>query len=89
MPCPEGGFERLLVINGESRVVFGLGFGPRKGLLGEDTLRIDLGMGKLQTTIGAGEKLQELIKVKKAKEEPEKVVSKNWGPRSMPRGKRS
>jgi len=88
LPSPEGGFEKLLVVEGESRVVFGLGFGPKKGLLGEDTLKTSLDIGKMHTSLGASDKLQELIKSHSdmgEKEDQTQDRKPKWGPRSMPR----
>ena len=81
----EGGYEKLLTIEGESRAMFGLGFGPKKGLLGEDTLRAKLEVGRLHTSLGAGEKLQRMARERiKAGKESQQRIDK-WGPRSMPR----
>ena len=87
LPCPEGGYEKLLVVEGESRAVFDLGFGPQKGLLGEDTLRTSLVIGRLHTNLGATDKLQELAKAHSNMPEKTETETKqdNWGPRSMPR----
>ncbi|CAD6591129.1 MAG: hypothetical protein TREMPRED_005996, partial [Tremellales sp. Tagirdzhanova-0007] len=88
LPCSEGGYERLLVVEGETRVIFGLGFGPKMGLMGEDTLRSNLKVGQLHTSLGACDKLRELVKVHSGKQEKaaKKIDGKNkWGPQSVPR----
>ena len=88
LPCSEGGYERLLAVDGESRAVFGLGFGPKMGLLGEDTLRSSLKIGQLHTSLSACDKLQELARVHTGKQEKaaeESAGKNNWGPQSMPR----
>lgn len=85
LPYPEGGYEKLLVVEGESRMEFGLGFGPKKGLLGEDTLRARVDVGKLHTSLGASDKLQDLVKAGRRDGTRTNEATANWGPRSMPR----
>ena len=72
------------MVNGRSRALFGLGFGPKKGLLGEDTLRTTLDMSKLQTSLGAVEKVQELLKARKMDKKPVNQKDR-WSPRALPR----
>lgn len=70
LPSHEGGYERLLALEGESRITGTMRFGPRRGWLGEDTLSLDTELGKLQTSFGAWTKVQDLMqKFAKLKEE--------------------
>lgn len=87
LPSRDGGFEKLLTVEGESRAKFGLGFGPKKGLLGEDTLRARLDVGRLHTSLDASDKLQELAAEQHTRREKSNGVpeGRGWGPRSMPR----
>jgi hypothetical protein len=71
----DGRYQRLICIEGVSRAVFGLGFGPEKGLLGEDALRTTVDLGKLQTSLGAAEKLQELLNAPKSRTKEENTDS--------------
>lgn len=85
---PTEGYDRLVSLNGVSKAVLGLGFGPKKGLLGEDTLRTEVHLAKLSTTLESVEKLQELVKRNKDKLAPprdEDQSKQRWLPRSMPR----
>jgi hypothetical protein len=86
-PAPELGFDRLVWVEGMSRAVFGLGFGPKKGLLGEDTLKTTVELGKLQTSLGGVERMQELVKARTPTERAptEQPQKKQWSPRAMPR----
>jgi hypothetical protein len=84
-PAPELGFDRLVWVEGMSRAVFGLGFGPKKGLLGEDTLKTTVELGKLQTSLGGVERIQELVKARAPTEREEQPRKKQWSPRAMPR----
>lgn len=88
LPSPEAGYEKLLLVEGESRAVFSLGFGPQKGLLGEDTLRTSVEVSRLSTGVGASDKLQELAKKHsevRQDRQPSSSARDNWGPRSLPR----
>lgn len=86
---PTEGYERLVSLQGQSKAVLALGFGPKKGLLGEDTLRTDIAFGKLSTTLESVDKLQDLLKRNKEKlalkKEEEPAQRGRWTPRSMPR----
>ncbi|KAK4684426.1 hypothetical protein P7C73_g5753, partial [Tremellales sp. Uapishka_1] len=70
LPDNEGGYERLAVLDGTSRAVLALGFGPRRGLLGEDTLRTNIELGSFHTTLGASDKLSEWSKANKKEKTP-------------------
>lgn len=65
LAMPSGDAESLIALDGISQAVLYLGFGPKKGLLGEDTLRTDVKLGKLSTSLNAVEKLQALLKAVK------------------------
>lgn len=69
LPSHEGGYERLLALDGESRMVVSVKFGPRRGLLTEDTLSVETNLGCLHTCIGAWGKVQDLMKTYKEKKE--------------------
>lgn len=84
-PIPAGGYETLISLEGSSTAVLALGFGPKKGLLGEDTLRTTIDLGKLSTTLDAAEKLQALVKMAKPKQEQPVAKKSPWSPKSMPR----
>jgi hypothetical protein len=85
-PIPAGGYQQLLGVEGDSKVVLGLGFGPKKGLLGEDTLRTKVEFGKVLTTLDAVEKIQGMLKSQKPSQATKEVHSaKRWSPRSFPR----
>jgi hypothetical protein len=62
LPSHEGGYERLLALEGESKVTATMRFGKRRGWLAEDTLSLDTELGKLHTSLGAGTKVQTLMK---------------------------
>lgn len=83
-----GGLQYLLKVEGLSTVVFGLGFGPRQGLLGEDTLKAEVAMGKLQTTLQDAERLQGFAKLYKREKPASALVNpagSPWEPHAMPR----
>jgi hypothetical protein len=92
---PTEGYEKLVTLDGRSTAVLQLGFAPKRGLLGEDTLRTDAKLAKLSTNLDACDKLQDLIKKRKgatsAKEDNDEAEQrgvkpkKKWTPRSMPR----
>lgn len=69
LPSHEGGYERLLALEGQSSMVVSVRFGPRRGLLAEDTLSVDTGLGSLHTSVGAWAKVQDLMKSYKDKKE--------------------
>ncbi|KAK8858435.1 hypothetical protein IAR55_002662 [Kwoniella newhampshirensis] len=91
LPIHEGGCEVLLAIDGSSTFTVGLGFGPKKGLLGEDTLSTDLKLGSLRITLDAVDKLLELSRgLKRDKTETIPRVDPlkrkdQWAPQAMPR----
>lgn len=85
IPNNEGGYERLLALEGQSVATFLLGFGPKKGLLGEDTLKSNLEMGKLHTTLGAWDKVQELLKMHSKGEKSSTRPERQWRPQALPR----
>ena len=71
LPSHEGGYERLLALEGESTIIGTMRFGTRRGWLAEDTLSLDTELGKLQTSLGAWTKVQALMdKYKKSKAGP-------------------
>lgn len=51
----------LAALDERSSVRFSLGFGPKKGLLCEDTLSAACEMGKLRTSVEAVEKVKKLL----------------------------
>lgn len=61
LPSHEGGYERLLSLEGESRISATMRFGPRRGWLAEDTLSLDTELGKFHTSLGAWTKVQDLM----------------------------
>jgi hypothetical protein len=69
LPSREGGYERLLALEGQSKTVVSVKFGPRRGLLAEDTLSVDTDLGRLHTSIGAWSKVQDLMEIYKKKKE--------------------
>ena len=69
LPSHEGGYERLLALEGQSKMVVSVKFGPRRGLLAEDTLSVETDLGRLHTSIGAWAKVQDLMYVYKRKKE--------------------
>jgi hypothetical protein len=86
LPACGGGYDRLLVIEGESRLRLGLGFGPKKGLLGEDTLEAGVDIGKVWSSLGALDRVMELMKRNKGTENGEaKEKKRSWKPRSIQR----
>ncbi|WWD18325.1 hypothetical protein CI109_102775 [Kwoniella shandongensis] len=91
LPSRESGCEVLLAIDETSTFTVGLGFGPKKGLLGEDTLSTDFQFGRLRTTVGAIEKLSEVSKRwKKEDKQTQPNVDlvkrkQQWAPQAMPR----
>lgn len=72
LPSHEGGYERLLTLEGQSRMVVGVKFGPRRELLAEDTLSVETDLGRLHTSFGAWTKLQDLMEIYKKKKKEEK-----------------
>ena len=84
-PIPAGGYEKLVCLEGSSSAVLALGFGPKKGLLGEDTLRTTVDLGKLSATLDAVEKLHALVRAAKPKQEQPVAKKSPWSPKSMPR----
>lgn len=71
LPSHEGGYERLLALEGESKIIGTMRFGKRRGWLAEDTLSLDTELGKLHTSLGAWTKVQALMdKYKKSKAGP-------------------
>ena len=72
LPSHEGGYERLLALEGESKIIGTMRFGTRRGWLAEDTLSLDTELGKLHTSLGAGTKIQALMD-KYAKEKKHKA----------------
>jgi hypothetical protein len=61
-----------------------LGFGPKRGLLAEDTLKLSVNVADVVATVGAIDQIQEMFKQKKdhVKQKKEEV---GWGPSAMPR----
>lgn len=51
----------LAALDERSSVRFSLGFGPKKGLLCEDTLSAAYEMGKLRTNVEAVERVKKLL----------------------------
>lgn len=72
LPSHEGGYERLLALEGKSTMTGTMRFGTRRGWLSEDTLSLDTELGKLHTSLGAGTKIQALMD-KYAKEKKSKA----------------
>ena len=57
---PDGGSELLLSLDGTSHLALHLGFGPRQGLLGEDTLRTSVRLANFNASLDGVEKLHAL-----------------------------
>ena len=90
VPSKDSGFERLMAIDGQSRLALHLGFGPKRGLLGEDTLKTELGWGSFRTSVGAVEKVQQLLgdhKQTSSNEDHEtsEPAQPRWTPHAYPR----
>ena len=81
----EGGYERLLVVDDISSASLALGFGPKKGLLGEDTLRTSLSWGRIRTSLEATDRIKEIVKHHSASDQPKMESSPKWSPQGMPR----
>lgn len=79
LPSHEGGYERLLALEGQSKVVVSVKFGPRRGLLAEDTLSVETDLGRLHTSLGAWTKLQDLMEVYKEKKKQDKEAGSTEG----------
>ncbi|TYJ58899.1 hypothetical protein B9479_000331 [Cryptococcus floricola] len=75
---PDSGVEALVAVEERSRVKLSLGFGPKKGLLGEDTLSVDAGMGKLSTTLEAVERIKALLDRVKKEPAEKKAKTDQW-----------
>lgn len=58
----------LAALDERSSVRFSLGFGPKKGLLCEDTLSAAYEMGKLRTSVEAVEKVKKLYNSRQNKQ---------------------
>jgi len=82
-----GDSEQLASLEGTSQAFLHLGFGPKKGLLGEDTLRTKVQLGKFVTSLNAAEKLQAISKAHKkpAKESSNSKPRARWSTKSLPR----
>ncbi|ORX40254.1 golgi-body localization protein domain-domain-containing protein [Kockovaella imperatae] len=87
LPSDESGYETLGVIDEATTASLALGFGPKKGLLGEDTLRTSLALGKIHTSLGAMEKVNELAKSHRGKSAKDEAKDSNarWSPKGLPR----
>ncbi|WVQ96789.1 hypothetical protein IAU59_003896 [Kwoniella sp. CBS 9459] len=94
LPSYESGYDTLIGLEGRTSASLGLGFGPKKGLAGEDTLNTQLELGKLKTSVAALERLGGIVKQVKGKkeagkeghEQPTPRYKKNrWGTRAWPR----
>lgn len=68
----------LMALDERSSVRFSLGFGPKKGLLGEDTLSAVYQMGKLRTTIEAVEKANKLLNKSRQNKQMGKKGMNRW-----------
>ena len=81
----DGGLEKLLEVDGRSVAVLGMGFAPHKGLLGEGTLSASMDVGNVKTSLGALEKVQEMVQERKARErpvpDPPRRIRNRWSPR--------
>ncbi|WVF69291.1 hypothetical protein IAT40_004067 [Kwoniella sp. CBS 6097] len=94
LPSYESGYDTLIGLEGRTSASLGLGFGPKKGLAGEDTLNTQLELGKLKTSVAALERLAEIAKevngnktiAKKVSDHPTPKFRKNrWSTRAWPR----
>lgn len=74
----DAGVSTLVALDERSSVRLSLGFGPKKGLLGEDTLSAVYEMGKLRTTIEAVEKANKLLNKSKKNKQMEKKGMNRW-----------
>ena len=83
---PETEYDRLVVLEGVSRFKFDLGFSPKKPLLGEDSLRMNIDLGQIHTSLEA---LERISSVKKnpapESQRPKKSPEERWAPESVPR----
>lgn len=80
---PEG-YMRLLALGGEQTLGIAMAFGPRRGLLGEDTLSATLEVSELVSSMEAIERVKEIAKARKANE-PRTERPKDWAPTSFAR----
>lgn len=84
----DAGYSTLACLKGVSKAKLGLGFGPKKGLLAEDTLTASVDIEKIDVIVGALDQVSELLKRKKAASREVKVeptVKQTWAPKSTPR----
>jgi hypothetical protein len=75
LPSHEGGYERLLALEGESKITGTMRFGTRRGWLAEDTLSLDTELGKLHTSLGAWTKVQDLMGKYKEKKSDKQTLA--------------
>ncbi|WVR06215.1 hypothetical protein IAU60_003245 [Kwoniella sp. DSM 27419] len=61
----EHGYDVLISLSGRTKAAIGLGFGPKKGLAGEDTLNTRVELGNLQTTVAALEQIGDVYRTHK------------------------
>ncbi|OCF43955.1 hypothetical protein I317_02225 [Kwoniella heveanensis CBS 569] len=94
LPSYESGYDTLIGLEGKTGASLGLGFGPKKGLAGEDTLNTQLELGKLRTSVAALERLAEIAKAVKGKKAAARIVpeqpspkfkTNRWSTRAWPR----
>ncbi|EIW73580.1 hypothetical protein TREMEDRAFT_70997 [Tremella mesenterica DSM 1558] len=82
----DGGFEKLLEVDGRSSAVLGVGFAPNKMLGGEGTLSAAVSIGEVRTSLGALEKVQEMIQERRPEKSPsESPKSGIWAPQGAAR----
>ncbi|WWD04669.1 hypothetical protein V865_002740 [Kwoniella europaea PYCC6329] len=86
-PISSEGYETLMGVSGRTKASLGLGFGPKKGLWGEDTLEGQLEAGKVKGHIEGVQKLLDMAKRHKRKSEkrPVQVRPNRWSSRGWSR----
>ena len=85
----DGGIHTLAVISGRTKFIASMEFGPKKGLLGEDTLGFHMNLPYIDASADGLEKIWDRIRLQKgrssAAEPPRLRKSHRWSPRSLPR----
>ncbi|WVW84477.1 hypothetical protein I302_106511 [Kwoniella bestiolae CBS 10118] len=81
------GYECFMGISGRTKASLGLGFGPKKGLWGEDTLEGQVQAGEITGKIEGVQKLLDMAKrhKRKAEKRPVQIKSSRWSSRGWSR----
>lgn len=66
----DGGYDKILGIDTDSKAVLSAGFGPNRGVLDEDNLRLNINIGRVSTDLNEAVKLRGLKKPTAEPEEP-------------------